>query len=132
MYGRRDAGGLVVVTLGEAHLTDLDTVPAWALETVRDAGGSACLEGYLDGTIRPNQTVSRSEMAVMMARLMKWDMDRTQTTAFADDADIPDWAKVQIHVAYQRGLVEGREGNRYMPEFQTDPPNHKIAVGLNL
>jgi hypothetical protein len=95
--------------------TDLDTVPAWALETVRDAGGLGLLEGYPDGTIRPNQTVSRSEMAVMMARLMKWGMDRTQTTAFADDADIPDWAKGSIQVAYQRGLVEGREGDRYMP-----------------
>jgi hypothetical protein len=95
--------------------TDLDTVPAWAHETVRDAVGLGLLEGYPDGTLRPNRTVSRSEMAVMMARLMKWDMDRTQITAFADDADIPDWAKGHIHVAYQRGLVEGREGNRYMP-----------------
>lgn len=100
---------------GKLSFTDLDTIPAWAHDTVRDAVEFGLLEGYPDGTLRPNQTVSRSEMAVMIARPMKWDIARKQTTAFADEADIPDWAKGYIHVAFQRGLVEGREGNRYMP-----------------
>ncbi|TBL79860.1 immunoglobulin-like domain-containing protein [Paenibacillus thalictri] len=95
--------------------TDKDTIPVWARYTVRDAVEFGLLEGYPDGTLRPNQTVSRAEMAVMMARSMKWDIERTQTTAFADDAAIPDWAKGYIQAAFQRELVEGREGNRYMP-----------------
>ncbi|GGD97735.1 S-layer homology domain-containing protein [Paenibacillus nasutitermitis] len=98
--------------------TDADKIPDWAQDAVSHAVEIGILEGYPDGTLRPQQTVSRSEMSAIMARAMKWEIDRTPTTPFADDADIPDWAKGYIHAAVQRGLLEGRESNTFIPYGQ--------------
>ncbi|MNI29174.1 Endo-1,4-beta-xylanase A precursor [compost metagenome] len=126
LVSRVEFAAMLLRTLGistgretdKLSFTDSDTIPVWAQDTIRDAVKSGILEGYPDGTLRPQQTVSRSEMAAMMARAMKWDIERTQITAFADDAGIPNWAKGYIHVAFQRGLLEGREGNRFIPNGQ--------------
>lgn len=95
--------------------TDQDQIPAWATTMVSDAVEIGILQGYPDGSLRPMQTVSRSEMAAMIARAMKWDIDQGQMTAFADDADIPSWAKGYINATAQRGLLNGREGNQFSP-----------------
>lgn len=116
---------------GEAvklSFTDNDSISIWAKNTVSNAVESGILEGYPDGTLRPQQTVSRSEMAAMMARAMKWNIDRTQITPFSDDAQIPDWAKGYIHYAFQRGLLEGREGNQFIPEGQATRAEAAVVV----
>jgi hypothetical protein len=53
-------------------------------------------------------------MVVMMARAMKWEIAQGGTS-FADDANIPDWARGYVHGAVQRNLVHGREGKRFGP-----------------
>lgn len=95
--------------------TDQDGIPAWATASVSDAVEIGILQGYPDGSLRPMQTVSRSEMATMMVRVMKWNIEQGQVTSFADDADIPNWAKGYIYAAAERGLLNGREGNRFSP-----------------
>lgn len=95
--------------------TDQDGIPAWATASVSDAVEIGILQGYPDGSLRPMQTVSRSEMAAMMARVMKWTTEQGQVTSFADDADIPNWAKGYVYAAAERGLLNGREGNRFSP-----------------
>ncbi|WP_236340004.1 S-layer homology domain-containing protein [Paenibacillus plantiphilus] len=95
--------------------TDQDEIPAWATTTVSDAVEIGILQGYPDGSLRPLQTVNRSEMAAMMVRVMKWNIEQGQITSFADDADIPNWAKGYVYAAAERGLLNGREGNQFSP-----------------
>lgn len=95
--------------------TDQDQIPTWAITTVSDAVEIGLLKGYPDGSLRPMHTVSRSEMATMLTRAMNWDIEQGKMTSFADDADIPKWAKGYIYAAVQRGLLNGREGNQFSP-----------------
>jgi len=36
-------------------------------------------------------------------------------TAFADDQEIPAWAKGAVEALRQQGIVQGREGHRFSP-----------------
>lgn len=94
--------------------TDRNQIPAWAKDVVSTAVENGILQGYPDRTLRPMHRVTRAEMVVMMAKAMKWEIG-PGSTGFADDADIPDWAKGYVHGAEQRELVSGREGNRFSP-----------------
>ncbi|MBP1994665.1 S-layer homology domain-containing protein [Paenibacillus eucommiae] len=108
--------------------TDQDQIPAWATDVIGTAVENGVLQGYPDRTLRPMHRVSRSEMVVMMARAMKWEIEQGGTS-FADDADIPYWAKEYVHGAVQRNLVHGREGNRFSP---MDPATRAEATALLL
>src|SRR5690606_5411594 len=71
------------------------------------------LSGYADGTLRPVQTVNRSEMAVMVVKAMKWQAGSIGSAHFSDDASIPSWAKGYVEAARQRGILSGRDGHRF-------------------
>lgn len=96
--------------------TDQVQIPAWAVHTVSPAVKMGIVQGYSDGSFRPMQTVSRSEMAAMLARAMNWDITQGIKTTFADDTDIPKWARESIYTAAGRGLLNGRDGNRFVPD----------------
>ncbi|GBG07055.1 hypothetical protein PAT3040_01603 [Paenibacillus agaridevorans] len=96
----------------ELTFIDRDQIPAWATDLISTAQENGILQGYPDQTLRPMQRVSRSEMVVMMARALKWDLEAGYTS-FADDADIPAWAKGYVLGAVERELVTGRDGNRF-------------------
>ncbi|QNK57335.1 GLUG motif-containing protein [Paenibacillus sp. PAMC21692] len=98
----------------ELTFIDRDQIPAWATDVIGAALKNGILQGYPDQTLRPMQMVSRSEMVVMMARALKWDLEPGDTS-FADDAEIPAWAKGYVQGAAERELVTGRDGNRFSP-----------------
>ncbi|SDD84558.1 Listeria/Bacterioides repeat-containing protein [Paenibacillus sp. UNCCL117] len=108
--------------------TDQDQIPAWATDVIGTAVENGLLMGYSDRTLRPMHRVSRAEMVVMMARAMKWEIEQGGTS-FADDADIPYWAKGYVQGTVQRNLVHGREGNRFSP---MDPATRAEATTLLL
>ncbi|WP_214627562.1 Ig-like domain-containing protein [Paenibacillus agaridevorans] len=113
--------------------SDADRIPNWAKDVASAAVNAGVLEGYLDGTLRPLQTVNRSEMAAMMTRAMERSLSGEASTngeastsgeasltgdttaPFADDADIPDWARAYIYTAAQHGLLFGRGDNLFVP-----------------
>lgn len=95
--------------------SDRDSTPKWALQAIRTAVAKGVLTGYPDGTLRPVQTVNRSEMAAMVSRAMKWQAGQAGNAYFSDEASIPAWAKGYVEAARERGVLTGREGNRFAP-----------------
>ncbi|QNK58673.1 S-layer homology domain-containing protein [Paenibacillus sp. PAMC21692] len=127
---------LEISSEGESRVltfADADRIPDWAKDVASAAVNAGVLEGYLDGTLRPLQTVSRSEMAAMMTRALEQSLGGEASTngeastsgeaslsgdttaPFADDADIPDWARGYIYTASQHGLLFGRGDNLFVP-----------------
>ncbi|SDD83461.1 immunoglobulin-like domain-containing protein, partial [Paenibacillus sp. cl123] len=98
---------------------DKESIPEWARQAIRTAVAKGVLDGFLDGTLRPQQTVSRAEMAAMLAKSMKWETAGLKDTSFADNASIPAWAKGYVEATRKHGMVEGRDGNQFVPDGRT-------------
>ncbi len=74
------------------------------------------VEGYtVDRTFRPERTISRNELAVIIARVMELDPVTNPTAKFADDSSIPNWAKGAVYACKEAGYLDGKPGNRYDP-----------------
>nr|WP_245954832.1 S-layer homology domain-containing protein [Paenibacillus flagellatus] len=93
---------------------DRDDIPGWAEAELAAAVQAGIIVGYEDVTLRPNVKINRAEMVTMLIR--GWKLSAAITaTSFADDADIPFWAKGFVAKAEREGIVEGRSNNRFEP-----------------
>ncbi|GIP30805.1 hypothetical protein J2TS4_00150 [Paenibacillus sp. J2TS4] len=93
--------------------TDHDRIGGWAKQAVARAVQAGIVDGYSDGSFRPNEKITRAEMAAMIARTLKLQLNANATTGFADDEAIPQWAKGAVEVIRKLGIVDGRGGNRF-------------------
>jgi hypothetical protein len=99
--------------------TDQDDIPKWAQQAIRYAVSHGIVDGYPDGAFRPQNTLSRMEVAVLIAKALKLKIDLTSRSAFEDDSNIPAWAKPYVQADVQQGILQGREYNRFMPNDNT-------------
>jgi hypothetical protein len=95
---------------------DAAQVPAWAQAFFVRLIEDQVITGYEDGTLRPANPLSRTEMTVILVRALGIEIDPDATTSFADANDIQPWARPYIAAAAEAGLVEGVGGNRFAPE----------------
>ncbi|CAM4489673.1 S-layer-like y domain-containing protein [Paenibacillus endophyticus] len=106
---------------GEASpsFRDEESIPAWARPMVQAALAEGIINGYPDGTFRPQQTITRIEMAAMLSKAMKWESSGEQELSFADLASIPAWAMPYVTIVSERGLVQGRGDHLFVPRGKT-------------
>ena len=64
-----------------------------------------------DGTFRPDADITRAEMAARLAITKGQSIEVNATTDFADDKDIPAWAKNSVAFVKQAGIVQGKGNN---------------------
>lgn len=99
--------------------SDEGSIPEWARPAIQTAVAEGILLGYHDGTIRPRHTLTRLELAAMISRAMKWEVDSAKSTRFSDDVHMPAWAKPYIAATYEHGLLIGRSRNTFVPDGLT-------------
>lgn len=77
----------------------------------------AYLAGFPDGTIRPNDTISRAEIAQMLYRLLTVDTHLSYDTAENDFVDVPanEWYSIPVSTLANMGILKGRDGGRFDP-----------------
>ena len=59
--------------------------------------------------------MSRAEVLQVLGALLAEKAELSMTTSFADDADIPDWARTNITRIVGYGLISGFEDNTLRP-----------------
>ncbi|MFB9275215.1 S-layer homology domain-containing protein [Cohnella cellulosilytica] len=111
------ANGLGWTKPSESRLVFADdkAAPPWARAALATASGSGVLAGYPDGTLRPNEPVTRAEMAAMIARALHLPPGPAGDAGFRDDAAIPDWAKPAVNAVLREGIVSGDEKRQFRP-----------------
>ncbi|NOU74282.1 hypothetical protein GC098_23285 [Paenibacillus sp. LMG 31458] len=98
---------------------DENEIGTWAKNAVAQAVKAGFIQGYDDGTFRPNEPITRTEMASMIAGAMNLKADPSAATGFADDQEIPSWGKGAVIALKQAGVVSGNENNQYLPSGST-------------
>jgi hypothetical protein len=94
---------------------DAASIPSWATEFVGAAVEAGIITGYEDQTFRASTPIKRSEIAVMVARALKWQVDPSKKSSFADRNTIPAWADPSIAMAAEAGILKGRGANLFVP-----------------
>jgi len=100
----------------ESHFKDVPTT-AWYYRAVEGAYAAGLVGGYEDGTFRPEQEISRQEIAALIARALKNagqevsvdDVDSV-LARFKDASKISPWAKEEAAQAVASGIIGGRDG----------------------
>ncbi|MBQ6789716.1 MAG: family 43 glycosylhydrolase [Clostridia bacterium] len=77
------------------------------------------IKGMDDNTVRPAQTVTRAELAVMIVRYLSYRgitlPDAADEVTFTDDAKIADWAREQIYTCQIWGIFKGDDAGNFNP-----------------
>jgi len=97
----------------ELSFTDAESVPEWAQTYVKSAVAAGIINGYSDGSFRPNGEINRAEMAVMIVKALGLELEAAESLSFSDNEGIPAFAKQQVATAVKHGLVQGLSNNKF-------------------
>ena len=96
----------------DAGFTD-NAADAWYYDAINRCAAAGILKGYADGTVRPNETISRVRAMVMLARALGIEAAGTSVlNGYADAANVPDWARGYVAALIRAGIVSGVSGSR--------------------
>ncbi|MBU5671398.1 5'-nucleotidase C-terminal domain-containing protein [Paenibacillus brevis] len=84
---------------------------------IEKAAAAGIINGYADGSFRPDNKVTRAELAVMVSRALKLQAS-TNVTGFTDEAAIPGWALPSVAALKEAGLLEGVIADSFEPSKQ--------------
>lgn len=76
---------------------------------------SAYIQGYADGTFRPNQAVQRAEMAALLSRILPPRSDEAALNTSYRDMPVAEWAQEAIKKATAAGYMRGNDAGDFMP-----------------
>jgi len=97
--------------------SDYQDIPWWALEAVIAAHERGLISGYADGSFRPAQMVTRSEMAVIIARIAgDKRVKNLAALPYEDWGLVPSWAQEAFSQLFERGLLSVFSGKSLEPD----------------
>lgn len=105
-----------------ANFDDLETDDHY-YKSIGAAVKAGIVNGFEDHTFRPNERLTKEQMAVMLTRAIKAEGKELEVESnhneilagFSDEALISSWAKPSVAIAVQAGIISGD------PETKVDP-----------
>lgn len=111
-------GSLLTVPAGAAAVTKFsdvsDSYTATAVETLRLIG---VLDGYGDGTFRPDTVLNRAQFCKMAVYAMdgSGELGRYSTVTIFPDVKPSHWASAYINMAARKGIISGFADGKFKP-----------------
>lgn len=98
----------------------------WAQSLIEALAARDIIQGFPDGTFRPDEPVTRAQFAAMISKAFQKNPNR-EAIAFAD---VPAyyWASEAIQEAYQTGFLAGYPNNVFLPNQNI--PRVQVLVSL--
>ncbi|MFS0859093.1 S-layer homology domain-containing protein [Paenibacillus taichungensis] len=97
---------------GSHEFTDV-TSSHWAQAAISAAAQSGSVQGYTDGSFKPDQAITRAEMAVVLQPLLTSAQMTTAPTAFTDVNE--HWAQQAVEQLSSAGVVTGYKDGTFRP-----------------
>ncbi|CAH2213860.1 S-layer homology domain-containing protein [Tepidibacter aestuarii] len=108
------------------------TKESWEFEYVQAAYEAGIVKGISEDEFGKNQKCTREQMAVMFIRALSMNKgsDRLNSIKALDDKDnISDWAKKEVDLAIESGLMNGFNSNTFDPKG--DAKREQVAVVID-
>ncbi|GEM_PF-2825003 len=105
---------------------DFGTIPNWAQKTVAQTVAAGLFSGYPEPdegkTFRPDRPVSRVELVAILSRfILSRGFEQISNQAqFADQNQIPEWAREAVNLAVANGLVKGYPDGTFQPQKEVN------------
>ncbi|TCM97883.1 fibronectin type III domain protein [Paenibacillus sp. BK033] len=93
----------------------------WFAGAVGAAVKAGIVKGYEGNSFKPNASITREEMAVMISRALAFTGKQpagaaSELNAFKDKASIEAWAKQAVAQAVEARIIEGKTGGNFAPD----------------
>jgi len=83
----------------------------------KDLSSATYVDGYPDGTFRPNKPITRQEAAVIIAKLVDFpEVDDSALSKFADASSISSWAVDSIKALVTNKVINGYPDGTFKPQ----------------
>jgi hypothetical protein len=129
---RTTSGPVQPITVAHTRFWDVPT-SLWAYPFVEELAARGAVNGYSDGSFRPNNNTTRGQMAKIVVLAFGFPLPQPQSHTFAD---VPPGSTFFQYVesAYERGLIQGYAcGGPFEPcDAQNRPyyrPNANVTRG---
>ncbi|OAB41197.1 S-layer homology domain-containing protein [Paenibacillus antarcticus] len=83
----------------------------WASGTLATLKASGIINGYVDGTFKPNQTITRAEIVAMLSKVMHTTLVKNEK--FNDVSG--NWAEAEIAALSDMGIIKGSADGSFKP-----------------
>jgi hypothetical protein len=100
-----------------------DIAGHWAEKYILALAEKGFIQGYPDGTFRPDQPMTRAEFVTIVAQILGFEF--TEGKTFADTAN--HWAKEVIATAYRHGIIRGYNDTSFGPD---DPITREQMIAI--
>ena len=109
-------GGPIAESAGFTDVADGD----WYADAVNWAASEGIVAGYEDNTFRPNDPITREQLAAMLMNYAAWKGEdvsaRADLSSYNDAASVSSWAAETVQWAVAEGLISGMPGNLLEPQ----------------
>lgn len=106
-------GGAGAALTDGKHMTFPDVASDhWASLAIRSASSKGLMAGFPDGTFKPEQSITRAEMATIVSH---WLGLRGEATATFSDT-VGHWAQQNIALVQQAGIIKGLPDGSFQPD----------------
>lgn len=97
--------------------TDEQDISWWGLGAVKAACDYGIVEGYPDGSLKPEQFLTQSEAAVIIDRVLSRRRTRISIAGQLSSTTgiIPDWAMESVFRGFERGMFQGIKIEAFNP-----------------
>ena len=102
-----------------AEFTDLDRT-AWYMLAVNWATEQNVVQGYEDGSFRPNQSITRQELVTLLYRFNgSPKVTGNEMEKFSDAGSVYNYARTAMEWAVESGVIQGYNDNTIRPKETT-------------
>ncbi|MEN6392138.1 MAG: S-layer homology domain-containing protein [Syntrophomonas sp.] len=94
----------------------VDLAGHWAHDCIMALLAHGHIKGYPDGTIRPDQEITRAEAAVLLVSILGFQDYPLTSTASPYSDELPEWARKAILITAEKGLMKGYPDGTFKPD----------------
>lgn len=88
---------------------------SWYYEAVSIASEAGYINGYTDHTVKPEDPITRQEVAIMITKIKKLIKDEKTANFFNDSSSIAAWSKGAIGAVAAESIMEGYSDGSFKP-----------------
>ncbi|MBU5442302.1 S-layer homology domain-containing protein [Paenibacillus sp. MSJ-34] len=102
----------------------------WEHDEIGKALQAGYIQGYADLTFRPDQTITREEAAVILAKLIDARNDGTEDVlaSMKDAGQLAPWSKSSVAAVLARGSMKGYENGTFGPKRSITRAEAIVAI----